>query len=118
MTAAPAFVLRGRVVTMDAASTVVDEGAVYVRDGGIEAVAPASSDPPPGYEDVPNVATEGTIYPGLIELHNHLSYDALPLWAVPRKFGDRDQWGSGGSNGALYRQLISGPMTVLGNRPT
>jgi 5-methylthioadenosine/S-adenosylhomocysteine deaminase len=114
VTAASAFVLRGRVVTMDAASTVVDSGAVYVRDGVIEAVAPASADPPPGYEGVPNVATEGTIYPGLIELHNHLSYDALPLWAVPRAFGDRDQWGSGGSNGAVYRQLISGPMTVLG----
>src|SRR5204863_487088 len=66
------------------------------------------------FEGAAVVAVGGTIYPGLIELHNHLSYDALPLWAVPERYGNRDQWGSGGRNARTYRRLISGPMSVLG----
>ena len=58
--------------------------------------------------------THGTIYPGLIELHNHLSYDVLPLWAVPQQFANRDGW----SKGPVYRGTISGPMQVLGKTDT
>jgi hypothetical protein len=35
----------------------------------------------------------GTIFPGPIELHNHLAYNALALWQVPRPFTNRGQWG-------------------------
>jgi len=57
------------------------------------------------------VATGSTIYPGLIELHNHLAYNALPLWSpVPRRFEHRGQW----PDHPDYRKLISGPMTVIG----
>jgi hypothetical protein len=53
----------------------------------------------------------GTIFPGLIELHNHLSYNVLPLWSpVPKRFQHRGQW----PDHADYRKLISGPMTVVG----
>src|SRR5947207_14576911 len=99
---------------MDAAAQVIDQGAVYVRDGIIVAVGLASAPGPAGFEQAPVIASGGTIYPGLIELHNHLSYDALPLWAVPKKYGDRDQWGSGGPDGDIYRKLISGPMPLPG----
>ncbi|MFL5798448.1 MAG: amidohydrolase family protein [Actinomycetota bacterium] len=99
---------------MDDARRVVDDGAVYVRGGLIADVASAAAPPPDGFEGAPVVAVGGTIYPGLIELHNHLSYDALPLWAVPERYGNRDQWGSGGRNARTYRRLISGPMSVLG----
>ena len=55
--------------------------------------------------------TGGTIFPGLIELHNHLSYNALPLWSpVPKRFQHRGQW----PDHPDYRKLISGPMTVVG----
>ncbi len=53
--------------------------------------------------------------PGLIELHNHLAYDALPLWQVPQRYDNRDAWGS---PNPPYRQLISGPMQVLGDQPS
>jgi 5-methylthioadenosine/S-adenosylhomocysteine deaminase len=106
--------LEGRVVTMDGSSTVVSEGVVYVQDHVIAAVRPAAAPAPGGFEDVDVIKTGGTIYPGLIELHNHLSYDVLPLWNVPKQFSNRDQWGSGGSNAREYRTLISGPMTILG----
>src|SRR2546421_513025 len=49
--------------------------------------------PPAGFEGVEPVATGATIYPGLIELHNHLAYNALRLWHVPKLFTNRDQWG-------------------------
>jgi 5-methylthioadenosine/S-adenosylhomocysteine deaminase len=57
------------------------------------------------------VETGGTLFPGLIELHNHLSYNALPLWSpVPKLFQHRGQW----PGHPDYRKLISGPMTVVG----
>ena len=41
-----------------------------------------NSNPPAGvnFADVPIVNTEGTIYPGLIDLHNHVHYNHIPLW--------------------------------------
>jgi hypothetical protein len=51
--------------------------------------------------------------PGLIELHNHLSYNILPMWVVPRRFDHRGQW----SNHDEKRRLVSKPMQVLGKTP-
>ena len=104
-------ILSGRVVTMDARDTVHPQGAVYLDGNTIVAVKPARAAAPPGFASVKPVATDGTIYPGLIELHNHLAYNALPLWDVPAKYTNRDQWG----RIADYRKLVSGPMQVLGH---
>src|SRR5262249_29154717 len=76
----------------------------------ITAIQPASRKPPAGFEQVAVVNTGGTMYPGLIELHNHLSYNVLQLWQVPKKFANRDQW----SGIADYHRLVTGPMKVLG----
>jgi len=104
--------LAGRVVTMDAARTVLDDAVVYLRDGSITAVSPAAAPPPPGFESVPVTNVRGTIFPGLIELHNHLPYGVLQLWQVPRLYSNRDQWSSPSTPD--YRRLISGPMGVIG----
>jgi 5-methylthioadenosine/S-adenosylhomocysteine deaminase len=109
------FALSGRVVTMNAAGVVLDHGAVYGRAGSIVAVLPASDKPPPGFEKVPRVATRGTLFPGLIELHNHLPYDVLGLWQVPKLYENRDQWS--GTSTPDYHRLITGPMAVLGADP-
>ena len=107
----PKLALAGRVVTMDAAFTVLPKAVVYVDRGVIVAVQQTSQQAPPGFESVAKVNTGGTIYPGLIELHNHLAYNALPLWSpVPKRFEHRGQW----PGHADYRRLISGPMTVVG----
>lgn len=105
--------LRGRVVTVDDRFSVIADGVVYVDGGTISAVQPAAKAAPKGFADVAVVNVEGTLYPGLIELHNHLSYDVLPLWNVPRRYGNRDQW----SGTPEYRKLITGPMKVLGASP-
>ena len=111
----PKLALSGRIVTMDPAFTVHDRGLIFVSAGQIVAIGPANTPKPPGFESVPVVNSGGTIYPGMIELHNHLSYNALQLWNVPAgprggPFQDRDQW----SGIAEYRKLVSGPMKVVG----
>ncbi len=111
----PRLALSGRVVTMDASHSTIPKGTVYLEKGGIVAVQAAAADPPAGFGSVKRVAVGGTIYPGLIELHNHLAYNALRLWQVPKTYANRDEWGS--KRNKEYRPTISGPMTVLGKSP-
>jgi 5-methylthioadenosine/S-adenosylhomocysteine deaminase len=110
----PRFAVRGRVVTMDAHDTVHEDGVVYVDAGSVVAVRPAAAPAPEGFEQVARVAVRGTIYPGLVDLHNHLPYDVLPLWQVPKRYDNRGQWGSGNP---VYRRLVTGPMAALGGDP-
>ena len=109
----PTFALGGRVVTMDDEKHVVDDGVVYVSKGAIVAVEKASQPSPQGFEDIKVLDTKGTIYPGLIDLHDHLSYNALQLWDVPKLYTNRDQW----AKGDTYRKLVTGPMKVLAHTP-
>ena len=74
------FVLYGRVLTVDRDRRVHARGAVYVHDGVIEAVQPRTASPPSGFGSARRVRTGGLITPGLIDLHNHLAYNTLPLW--------------------------------------
>ncbi len=91
---------------------VLASGVVYVdaQTGRIAAVQDANDPPPAGFEDAPVIATRGTLYPGLIELHNHLCYNLLTLWQVPRQWMHRDQW----PNHPDYLKLIRGPAQTLG----
>ena len=104
------YVLEGRIVTMDAQSKVIEKGRCYVKDSTLLAVQDSAAPAPAGFSKAPKLATLGTIYPGLIELHNHLAYNALRLWNVPKKYTNRDQW----AGIAEYRKNISGPMQILG----
>jgi cytosine/adenosine deaminase-related metal-dependent hydrolase len=107
----PKLAVSGRVVTMDDAFTVKTDAVVYIDRGGIVAVQDRAQPPPAGFEGVKRVSSRGTLFPGLIELHNHLSYNALPLWSpVPKLFEHRGQW----PDHSDYRRLISGPMRVVG----
>jgi hypothetical protein len=103
--------LRGRVVTMDEGFRVLDDGVVYVEGGSIVAVRDAAEPAPEGFDEPLEV--DGTLFPGLIELHNHLAYNALRLWDVPERFPNRDRWS--GTPG--YRRDVTGPMRILGTLP-
>ena len=107
----PPLALAGRVVTMDDTFAIRVDAVVYVEKGIIVAIQDRAQPAPVGFAGVPVVETGGTIFPGLIELHNHLSYNALPPWSpVPKLFKHRGEW----PNHKDYRPLVSGPMTVLG----
>ena len=109
----PAFALGGRVVPMTTRDAVLEQGVVYARAGTIVAVQGSDVPVPAGFEGVEVLQTGGTIFPGLIDLHDHLSYNALQLWDVPKTYANRDQW----AQGDTYRQLITGPMKVLAHTP-
>lgn len=107
----PRYILDGRVVTMNERFEVINRGRIYIDAGEIVAVAKETDARPDGFRGVPLIKTGGTIYPGLIELHNHLSYNVLPLWQVPRLYGNRGTW----RDSPDKKRLISGPMKVLGS---
>ncbi len=109
----PKLALAGQIVTMDPTRRILNKGTIFVEKGGITALRSEGEPPPPGFEAVPVVDTQGTIFPGLIELHNHLSYDILQLWDVPKQYGNRGQW----AGIPEYQQLISGPMKLIGTIP-
>ena len=93
-----AFLLKGRVVTMDGETNVINDGNVMVRDGKITGVWASNANPPAGvdFSDVPIVNTEGTIYPGLIDLHNHVHYNHIPLWDFEVHLSDAQKSEEGG----------------------
>jgi|CXWL01.1.fsa_nt_gi hypothetical protein len=109
----PPLVLRGKVVTLKSEGEVIANGAVYLRSGEIVAVQSAADPVPAGFETAPVLSTEGTIYPGLLDLHNHLVYNVATLWNVPRAFKNRDQW----QRHASYRENLTLPMGVLAQHP-
>jgi imidazolonepropionase-like amidohydrolase len=116
----PSFALEGRVVTMDDGLGVIDDGRVVVSRGKIVAVGPVSAPLPQGLANVRRVATKGTIYPGLMDLHNHYAYNVLPLWVVPRRkdgtpYSNRSQW----PKHREYKPNVSAPLSLMaGFSPT
>jgi len=107
------LIVKGRVVTMNAGGEVIAKGAVYVDGGTIVAVQDEQAPAPAGFGAVTAIDSRATIYPGLIELHNHLSYNILQLWNVPKKFTNRNQW----AGIEEYRKLVTGPMSLIGKSP-
>ena len=58
------------------------------------------------------MATGGVVTPGLMDLHNHLAYNTLPLWQAPRTtpYETRYQW----PGAVTYGRDISNPAQALG----
>jgi cytosine/adenosine deaminase-related metal-dependent hydrolase len=107
--APPPVILRGTVVTI--AGDPIEDGAVYVSGGRIVAVQKAAAAAPLGFHNAHDVNTGGVIYPGLLDLHNHLVYNILPLWKPPKRFDNRDQW----QRRPEYRRDVTEPIKVVVN---
>ena len=58
-----------------------DAPSLYIDKGVIVSVQERARPAPPGFESVSVVDTERTLFRGLIELHNRLSYKARLLGA-------------------------------------
>ena len=108
------LLLRGRIVTMDDAFTVIPEGHLAIEDGRIVHCGPISQPLPPAFSTQPPIDTGGSIFPGLFELHNHPSYNAIPLWDVPSSYGNRAQW----RGDKKYKRFVSNPAALLTHDPT
>ena len=109
-----ALVIYGRLVTFDDDQPVIEDGALYIgADEQIAAVQARSDPAPAGFESAAKLRTEGCVYPGLIDLHNHVVYNVLGLWAPPGQtepYTSRYDWPGHGS----YEGMISDPANALG----
>jgi 5-methylthioadenosine/S-adenosylhomocysteine deaminase len=108
--AGPKWALGGHLVTMDPNRPAVMDGAVWIAEGAVAAITQPGDPTPAGFEGIRELETGGTVFPGLIELHNHIAYNLLPLWQVPKCYTNRDTWG----NSPEYHQKVTAPMKTIG----
>src|SRR5664279_283812 len=98
-----ALVVKGRIVPISNDPTVAPDdqasfaGRVWIGDDGrIAAVTRGRAAGPPALAGAPVVDVGSRlVLPGLIDLHNHLAYDTLPIWAEPTRgtpWAHHDQW--------------------------
>jgi 5-methylthioadenosine/S-adenosylhomocysteine deaminase len=103
-------VLVGDVVPMVQGEEVMRDARVCVEGNTIIAVVDALSELPAKFRNTPQVQTAGTIYPGLIDLHNHLIYNHIPLWSVPARYTNRESWRT---QEPQYHQAVLEPFHLL-----
>jgi len=82
---ADTYALRGTLVTPD---EVIENGVLVVTDGVITAAEANAAVP----EGTRVIDTGGFIYPGLIDLHNHLTWNAHPRWSAGTLTRNRYEW--------------------------
>ena len=125
-----ALVLRGTVITPDA---VLKHGYVAIVNGRIVSVSEKQPDIP----GASMVNTEGIIAPGFVDVHNHISWNALPRWNPSTTFSNRDEWANSLEYQAAIapivplmssqycdlnawgelRALVGGTTSIIGTRP-
>ena len=100
-------------MTFDETRPEIPNGVVYIDDTGIiQGVAAQGEAAPAGFDHATRVDTGGVVYPGLIDLHNHMAYNCLSLWLAPDHPGawtTRNQW----PNDKDYKPAISLPANAL-----
>jgi len=127
----PDLLLEGTIVTMNASRDVIDDGRILVRDGRVVAVWRGVK-PPDGVSTAAarrvDLGARAYIYPGLINLHDHPFFAALPLWQTPSShqqpslgrpegtepYANRYQWNQAGATSPLeFRRLVQSPQDIL-----
>lgn len=80
------YALGGTIITANG----IKRGFVVVKDEKIAQIVDDRDDIDPTVTKI--VDTQGVISPGLIDLHNHVAYNFLPLWNSGKRFNNRYQW--------------------------
>ena len=125
------IVLRGTVVTMDSAGTILHDGAILARSGKVVAIWQGREAPkgtPIGNAIEIDLGPKALIFPGLINLHNHPTYDVLDPWPPPSSdvqsnlgrplgtepYANRYQWNDVASTSPPeYRRLVDTPQLLM-----
>jgi 5-methylthioadenosine/S-adenosylhomocysteine deaminase len=92
------YVLKGTLVTP---TEVIENGAILIVGQKIKAVGSNVSVP----AGARIIETGGFIYPGLIDLHNHLTWNLLPRWKPSQQFSTRYEW----QQSQLYKLMLTTP---------
>jgi 5-methylthioadenosine/S-adenosylhomocysteine deaminase len=125
------IVLHGTVVTMDSAGSILHDGSILIRNNKVIAMwqgpAVPSGTQVGGAIDI-YLGDDALIFPGLINLHNHASYDTLDLWPAPSShvqaalgrpegtepYANRYQWNDvSNTSPPEYRRLVDTPQLFL-----
>jgi cytosine/adenosine deaminase-related metal-dependent hydrolase len=88
--------------TVIAPNKVLESALVTVKGGRITGVTD-------GGAAADAVTIDGVIFPGLIDLHNHLTWNVLPNWHPPRLFTNRYEW----QETPEYALSLSGPYGAM-----
>ena len=119
-----AYVLKGRIVPMTGEADVINEGHVLVKDGVIEAVWENQVPSDVQLTNVPVIETNGTIYPGMLDLHNHLHYNQAPLWDMTPHLPENNRNAWGGYNNRYewknhpdYSEQVTKPKMLVHSGP-
>jgi hypothetical protein len=127
------IVLHGTVVTMDAAGAILHNGNVLVRNGKIVSTWIGTTPPkgtPIGDAIQIDLGSKAVIFQGLINLHNHPTFDMLELWPAPSShvqaslgrpagtepYANRYQWNgmtAGTASPPEFRRLVDTPQLLL-----
>jgi 5-methylthioadenosine/S-adenosylhomocysteine deaminase len=125
------LVLRGTIVTMDDRHTVIENGSVLVRNDRIVALWQGANPPfgtPVGDAQIVDFGPKALIFPGMINLHDHPTFDMLRLWPAPSSdaepslgrplgtepYADRYQWNDMlGFSPPEFRRLVENPQLAL-----
>jgi 5-methylthioadenosine/S-adenosylhomocysteine deaminase len=99
---ASSYGLRGALVTPDG---IVENGTILIREGKILAVGTHVDLPP--HETI--IDTHGVIAPGLVDLHNHLTWNVFPRWHPNQEFGNRYDW----QWKPIYQTLLESPHQAM-----
>jgi 5-methylthioadenosine/S-adenosylhomocysteine deaminase len=125
------LVLRGKVVTMNDTHDVIANGNVLVRNDRIVAIWRGERRPVEAVAadaEVIDLGPSALIFPGMINLHNHPTFDMLRLWPAPSSdvqasigrplgtepYANRYQWNdTQGNTSPEYRRVVETPQLAL-----
>ncbi|MGB1827538.1 MAG: lamin tail domain-containing protein [Candidatus Poseidoniaceae archaeon] len=90
------YILKGRIVPMTGEGDVIENGNIMIEGSKIVAIWADGEIPPINTDNVSAYDTGATIYPGLIDLHNHMHYNHIPLWDFNVHLSDSQKSEEGG----------------------
>jgi 5-methylthioadenosine/S-adenosylhomocysteine deaminase len=93
------LVLGGTIVTP---SGVIEDGTIVMSAGAVDAVGARAA-------GAVAIDVGGIIFPGLVDLHNHITWNALPRWTPPSLTRNRYEW----QEMPEYAKALSDPHTAL-----
>lgn len=104
--------IAGRIASMaNGATEEPVRGRVWIRDGEVVDVTMGNGRVA-GFSNAPEVdVADAFVLPGFIDMHNHLAYNALPLWAEPgrtKPWLHNKHW----TNADTYTESITEPAWV------
>ncbi len=106
------YLLQGTLVTMDETLPAIEqvfEGALHIQGNRVLDVLHDGDPLPADAVGAAVVSTRALIFPGLMNIHDHLLFNTIPAWDVPALMQDVSDWTSLDD----YRRHVRYPHDIL-----